>query len=42
MSTVSTEQQELLERYRSSHIGVFGLPGLVLTHGDGAYVHDDE
>lgn len=40
MSTVSTEQQELLERYRSSHIGVFGLPGLVLTHGDGAYVHD--
>ncbi|HIZ98997.1 MAG TPA: acetylornithine transaminase [Candidatus Janibacter merdipullorum] len=39
MST-STTQQELLERYRASHIGVFGLPGLVLTHGEGAYVHD--
>ncbi len=40
MRTVSTEQQELLERYRDSHIGVFGLPGLVLSHGEGAYVHD--
>ena len=40
MSTPSTEQEALLERYRDSHIGVFGLPGLVLSHGDGAYVHD--
>ncbi|WP_435198811.1 acetylornithine transaminase [Janibacter sp. GS2] len=40
MNPVSAEQQALLERYRSSHIGVFGLPGLVLSHGDGAYVHD--
>lgn len=40
MSTGSAEQQALLERYRSSHIGVFGVPGLVLSHGDGAYVWD--
>lgn len=40
MNVVSTAQQELLERYRASHIGVFGLPGLVLTHGDGAHVWD--
>ncbi|WP_277451767.1 acetylornithine transaminase [Janibacter sp. DB-40] len=40
MTTVSTDQQALLERYRASHIGVFGVPGLVLSHGDGAYVWD--
>lgn len=40
MSTVTAAQQALLERYRASHIGVFGQPGLVLTHGEGAYVHD--
>ncbi|MGO1167763.1 MAG: aminotransferase class III-fold pyridoxal phosphate-dependent enzyme, partial [Janibacter sp.] len=40
MNAVSAAQQELLERYRSSHIGVFGLPGLVLSHGEGAHVHD--
>ncbi len=40
MSTFSIQQQELLERYRSSHIGVFGVPGLVLTHGEGAHVWD--
>lgn len=40
MSTISSQQQELLERYRSSHIGVFGVPGLVLTHGEGAHVWD--
>lgn len=36
----SQEQQALLERYRGSHVGVFGQPGLVLTHGDGAWVWD--
>ncbi|WP_338747908.1 acetylornithine transaminase [Janibacter alittae] len=40
MTTISPDQQALLERYRASHIGVFGLPGLVLSHGDGAYVWD--
>ena len=30
----------MLERYRASHIGVFGLPGLVLTRGEGAWVWD--
>lgn len=40
MSTVSPAHQQLLERYRASHIGVFGLPGLVLSHGEGAYVWD--
>ncbi len=39
-TTVSADQQALLERYRASHIGVFGLPGLVLSHGDGAHVWD--
>lgn len=38
--TISANQRALLERYRSSHIGVFGVPGLVLSHGDGAYVWD--
>ena len=40
MSTPSPEQEALLQRYRTSLIGVFGVPGLVLTHGDGAYVWD--
>ncbi len=40
MSTVSPAHQQLLERYRASHIGVFGLPGLVLSHGEGPYVWD--
>lgn len=40
MSTPSEQHQALLERYRSSHIGVFGLPGLVLTRGEGAWVWD--
>ena len=38
--TVSAAQQALLERYRASHIGVFGLPGLVLARGEGAHVWD--
>lgn len=40
MSTLSTQQQELLQRYRDSYIEVFGVPGLVLSHGEGAYVQD--
>ena len=40
MTDVSAAHQALLERYRASHIGVFGLPGLVLTRGEGAYVWD--
>lgn len=40
MSTPSEQHQALLERYRASHIGVFGLPGLVLARGEGAYVWD--
>lgn len=40
MTPVSSDQQALLERYRASHIGVFGVPGLVLSHGEGAYVWD--
>ena len=31
MSTPSEQHQALLERYRASHIGVFGLP-LSLIH----------
>lgn len=38
--TISPAQQALLERYRSSHVGVFGMPGLVLSHGEGAHVWD--
>ncbi|WP_068256926.1 acetylornithine transaminase [Janibacter corallicola] len=41
-NTVSQEQEALLRRYRESHLGVFGLPGLVLTHGDGARVWDSD
>ncbi|KRE38038.1 acetylornithine aminotransferase [Janibacter sp. Soil728] len=40
MTEISASHQALLERYRASHIGVFGLPGLVLARGDGAYVWD--
>lgn len=32
--------EELLERYRRSVLGVFGLPPLVLDHGDGCWVWD--
>lgn len=35
-----TAQQELLQRYEASLLGVFGTPPLVLTHGDGCYVWD--
>ncbi|WP_114202903.1 acetylornithine transaminase [Janibacter anophelis] len=38
--TASAAQQALLERYRASHIGVFGLPGLVLSRGEGAHIWD--
>jgi acetylornithine aminotransferase len=31
---------ELLERYQRSVLGVFGLPPLVLDHGDGCWVWD--
>ena len=41
-NTVSQDQEALLERYRESHLGVFGPPGLVLTHGDGANVWDSD
>ena len=40
MTAISAGHQALLERYRASHIGVFGLPGLVLARGDGAHVWD--
>lgn len=33
---------DLLERYQRSLIGVFGVPQLVLTRGDGCYVWDTE
>lgn len=36
----SAEHLALLERYRASHVGVFGLPGLVLARGEGAWVWD--
>lgn len=42
MNTMSADQQALIERYRASYIGVFGVPGLVLTHGEGAYVWDSD
>ncbi|QGN57060.1 acetylornithine transaminase [Nostocoides sp. HKS02] len=35
-----SRNDELLERYRRSVMGVFGLPPLVLSHGDGCYVWD--
>ena len=40
MTENSAAHQALLERYRASHIGVFGLPGLVLARGEGAHVWD--
>ncbi|WP_270887824.1 acetylornithine transaminase [Pedococcus sp. 5OH_020] len=33
-------QQELLDRYEASVLGVFGRPPLVLSHGDGCMVWD--
>lgn len=41
-NTVSQEQEALLRRYHESYLGVFGQPGLVLTHGDGAHVWDSD
>lgn len=35
-----TQSGDLLERYQRSLIGVFGVPQLVLTRGDGCYVWD--
>jgi acetylornithine aminotransferase len=35
-----SHNEELLERYHRSVMGVFGLPPLVLSHGDGCYVWD--
>lgn len=35
-----TRSSDLLERYQRSLIGVFGVPQLVLTRGDGCYVWD--
>jgi acetylornithine/N-succinyldiaminopimelate aminotransferase len=35
-----TATEAWLERYRSSVMGVFGLPALVLSHGEGCYVWD--
>jgi acetylornithine/N-succinyldiaminopimelate aminotransferase len=35
-----SSQTELLQRYESSLLGVFGTPALVLDHGDGAHVWD--
>jgi acetylornithine/N-succinyldiaminopimelate aminotransferase len=35
-----TATESWLERYRSSVLGVFGLPSLVLSHGEGCYVWD--
>lgn len=40
MTEISASHQALLERYRASHIGVFGLPGLVVTRGEGPYIWD--
>lgn len=35
-----SHNEELLERYQQSVMGVFGLPPLVLSHGAGCYVWD--
>ena len=37
---MTTRNDELLERYEHSVLGVFGRPPLVLSHGDGCWVHD--
>lgn len=38
--TRSPAHEALLARYAASHVEVFGTPGLVLDHGDGAWVWD--
>jgi acetylornithine/N-succinyldiaminopimelate aminotransferase len=35
-----SHNEELLDRYQNAVMGVFGLPPLVLSHGDGCYVWD--
>ncbi|MDN5716504.1 MAG: aminotransferase class III-fold pyridoxal phosphate-dependent enzyme, partial [Janibacter sp.] len=40
MTEISSSHQALLERYHASHIGVFGLPGLVVARGEGSYIWD--
>ncbi len=40
MSEATTQTEELLGRYESSLVQVFGRPQLVLEHGDGAWVWD--
>jgi acetylornithine aminotransferase len=37
---MTTANESLLDRYRHSVLGVFGLPPLVLARGDGCYVWD--
>ena len=37
---MGSRNEELLARYQRSVMGVFGLPPLVLSHGDGCYVWD--
>ena len=37
---MGTRNDELLARYEHSVMGVFGLPPLVLSHGEGCYVWD--
>jgi acetylornithine aminotransferase len=37
---MGARNDELLERYQRSVMGVFGLPPLVLSHGSGCYVWD--
>lgn len=37
---MGTRNDELLERYQRSVMGVFGLPPLVLSHGSGCHVWD--
>jgi acetylornithine/N-succinyldiaminopimelate aminotransferase len=37
---MGSRNDELLARYQRSVMGVFGLPPLVLSHGDGCYVWD--
>ena len=38
--TVMTASEELLSRYDSSYVSVFGAPKLALEHGEGSYVYD--
>ncbi|MEP6854385.1 MAG: acetylornithine transaminase, partial [Pedococcus sp.] len=37
---MTTANEELLQRYETSVLGVFGRPPLVLSHGDGCWVWD--